>query len=315
LAATQAAGDINVKATTSAPSAGGCFFERPLTIRSQPVGISSTSFVASAGAGSYGGTFDHIFDSANGNVAALENVGVGERFTNVPNPPGASHSIVAPLNPFGGAFMLNTATLTPNATNNWFLTAAGGLGGTLDSVTAGMASINVGRFLQSASNLAPPQGLPASMTLLQRLHWLCPQRPADNRWIGFVTVPHILTLRNVGGTVEFVTSVNGVEQVDAYAGPTGVFNLTATPASTPSSAGTPAARPVSVKADTLPAALPSSQTITWSLIGNAQGCTIAQDPTDDHAATLTVGKIAGTVTIQAADSTGVNRARVPVVIT
>jgi hypothetical protein len=322
LAATQAAGDINARSTAATPAAGGCFVEQPFTIRSHPVSIASTSFVAAAPAGNYGGTFDHVFDSADGNVASLDNVGVGERFTNVPNPAGATHNIVAPLNPFGGVFTLNTATLTPGATNNWFLTAAGGLGGTLDSVTTGQANINVGRFVQSASNPAPPQGLPASMTLLQRLHWFCPQRPAASRWIGFVTVPHSRTLRNVGGTVEFVTAVNAVEQVDAYVGPTAVSNLTATPVSTPRSAGPPAgggaappARTIAIKADTLPAALPAGQTITWSIVGNALGCTIAQDPADDHSAVLTIGMTAGTATVEATDSTSVNRARVAVVIT
>lgn len=322
LAATQAAGDINARATASAPAAGGCFFEQPFTIRSHPVGIASTSFVGAAAAGNYGGTFDHVFDSADGNVASLQNVGVGEQFTNVPNPAGATHNIVAPLNPFGGVFTLNTATLAPGATNNWFLTAAGGLGGTLDSVTSGQANINVGRFVQSASNPAPPQGLPASMTLLQRLHWFCPQRPAASRWIGFVTVAHSRTLRNVGGAVEFVTAVNAVEQVDAYVGSTAVSNLTATPASTPRSAGPPAgggaappAQTIAIKVDTLPAALPPGQAITWSIVGATLGCIIAQDPADDHAAILTIGTTAGTVTVEATESTRVNRARVAVVIT
>jgi hypothetical protein len=157
---------------------------------------------------------------------------------------------------------------------------------------------------------------------LQNLHWFCPQRPAANRWIGFVTIPHSRTLRNVGGTVEFVTAVNAVEQVDTYVGPTAVSNLTATPASTPHSAGPPAgggaappARTIAIKVDTLPAALPAGQTITWSIVGNTNGCTIAQDPADDHAAILTIGTTAGTVTVGAADSTGVNRARVAVMIT
>jgi hypothetical protein len=322
LAPTQPTGDLNVRTTATAAAAGGCFVEQPFRIRSHPVGIASTSFVSAAAAGSYGGTFDHVFDSADGNVASLADVGVGERFTNVPNPAAATHNIVAPLNPFGGTFALSTATLTPNATHNWFLTSAGGLGGSLDSVSTNQANINVGRFVQSASNPTPPQGLPATMTLLQRLHWFCPQRPAAVRWIGFVTVAHSRTLRNVGGALEFVTAVNGVEQADGYVGPTALFNLTATPASTPRSTSPPAgggaaagSRTVAVKADTLPAALPAGQAITWSIVGTTLGCTVAQDPSDDHAAILTIGTTAGTVTVQAADSTGMNRARVAVVIT
>jgi hypothetical protein len=319
LAPTQAAGTIKARATASS----GCFFERSLQMLSQPTGIASTTNVSGAGAGLYGGVFDHVFISADGNVASLTNVGVGERFTNVPSPAAASHAIVAPLFPFGGTFMLGTATLTPNATNNWFLTAAGGLGGTLDTVTIGQASINAGRFVQSASNPSPPLGLPAGFTLLQSLHWFCPQRSAANRWIPFVTVPHSRTLRNVGGVLEFVTTVNGVERVDAYAGPTAVFNLTATPASTPRSVapptapGAPAAttRTVRIRTDTLPAALLAAQPLTWTIAGAAHGCSVAADPSDDHAAILTIGSGAGTVTVQVADNSGVNRARVPVVIT
>jgi hypothetical protein len=67
--------------------------------------------------------------------------------------------------------------------------------------------------------------------------------------------------------------------------------------------------------DTLPAALPTDQPIGWSIVGSALGCALSPDPADDHAAILTIGTTAGAVTVQAADATGVNRARVPVVIT
>jgi hypothetical protein len=329
LAATQAAGDITARATATAAAAGGCFVDQPLQIRSQPTGIASTSVVSAAGGTDYGATFDHVFISADGNVASLENVGVGERFTNVPNPAAATHALTAPLYPFGGTFTLTTSTLTPNATNNWFLTASGGLGGTMDSVTIGQAGINVGRFIQSASNPAPPQGLPAGFTLLQSLNWFCPQSPAANRWTPFVTVAHTRTLRNMGGSLKFATTVNGVEQADDYVGPTGVLNLAATPANTPRSpapppggapggGGAPAPPPantVQLHVDTLPDSLPAGQALNWSLVGAALGCSVAADPTDDHAAILTIGRTAGTVTVQAADSTNTNRARVAVVIT
>jgi hypothetical protein len=319
---TQSSGTIKARAT----AAGGCYFERPFEIRSQPTGIASTQKVSAAGSGDFGGVFDHVFISAAGNVASLENVAVGERFTNVPNPAAASHTLVAPLYPFGGAFTLHTATLTPGATDNWFLTAAGGLGGSLDKVTIGQNGIKVGRFVQSASNPSPPQGLPAGFTLLQSLHWFCEQKPAANRWTPFVTVAHSRTLRNVGGVLEFVTTVNGVEQVDPYAGPTAVFNLTATAASTPRSAVLPSvsggagtaaspARTVRIQADTLPATLPAGQALNWTIIGAAHGCSVAADPADAHTAMLTIGQSAGTITVQAADASGVNRARVSVVVT
>jgi hypothetical protein len=329
LAATQAAGTISATATAAAPALGGCAFTNTFQICSNPTGIASTSLVNAVGGSDYGAVFDHVFTSADGNVASLENVGVGERFTNVPNPPAATHTLTAPLFPFGGTFTLNTATLTPNATNNWFLTAAGGLGGTMDTVTIGRDRINVGRFLQTASNPSPPQGLPASFTLLQSLNWFCEQQAAANRWTPFVTVAHTRTLRNTAGALEFVTTVNGVENSDDYTGPTGVFNLTATPANTPRSpapppgggapgggaAPPPPAKTVQLHADTLPAILPSGQALSWSLVGNGLGCTVAADPSDDHAAILTIGTTAGMVTVQAADSSGTNRARVPVTIT
>jgi len=321
LAATQPTGTIKARAT----GAGGCFAELSFDIRSHPVGIASTRLVSAAGGTQFGGTFDHIFDSANGNVASLDGVPVGERFTNVPNPPAAVHALVAPLFPFGGTFTFHTATLTPTAASgsNWFLTPAGGLGGTLDSVTIDQAGINVGRFVQSASNPSPPHGLPGGFTLFQSLHWFCPQRPAANRWIAFITVAHTRTLRNVGGVLEFATAVNGVEQIDAYGGPTAVFNLNAKPASTPRSrpaAATPGAtlpspRTVRLRADTLPANLPAGQALAWSIVGAAHGCSVSPDPADTHAAILAIGRTAGTVTVQAADPTGVNRARVAVVVT
>jgi hypothetical protein len=317
LAPTQPVGTIKARATTAAG-----FFERSFQLVSQPTGIASTSVVSAAGGGNYGAVFDHVFVSADGNVASLANVAVGERFTNVPNPPAASHVIVAPLFPFGGSFTLQTATLTPTASNNWFLTAAGGLGGTLDTITIGQAGINAGRFVQSASNPNPPQGLPASFTLLQSLRWFCAERPAANRWTSFVTVAHTRTLRNFAGALSFVTTVNGVEQVDAYVGPVAVSNLTASPASSPRSAApaagaaaAPAARTVRVRADTLPATLPGAQALVWTIAGPALGCSVAADPTNAHAAVLTIGRSAGTVTVQAADASGVNRARVSVVVT
>ncbi|MBZ5561536.1 MAG: DUF4157 domain-containing protein [Acidobacteriia bacterium] len=316
IAATQAAGQIKAKA--SGP--GGCFFERGFRLRSHPTGITSTSIVGgpSGGASDYGAFFEHTFISSDGNVASLENVGVGERFAGIPNPTAATHAITAPTNPFGGTFTLSTATLTPNATNNWFLTASGQLGGTHDSVSIGRAGINVGRFVQSASNPSPPSGLPADMTIVQGLHWFCPQEAAASRWQmpAFVNVAHSRTLRNRGGTVEFVTTVNGVPQVDPYTGPVAVFNVNASPVSTPKSAAAPAARrTVSITADTLPSSLPAGTGLTFSIVGAALGCTVAPDPTNNHAATLTIGTSSGTVVVQVADSTNTNRARVSVTIT
>jgi len=72
---------------------------------------------------------------------------------------------------------------------------------------------------------------------------------------------------------------------------------------------------VRLHADTLPAALPAGQALTWTIIGAAHGCSVAADPADVRAAVLTIGQSAGTVTVEAVDASGANRARVSVVVT
>jgi|GEM_PF-3946702 len=337
IGATQPAGDVTVVATEPTT---GCNFSQPLRVRSHPTGIANTTMVSIAPGGGtdYGAVFEHTFISNDGQVASLENVGVGERFIGVPTPTAATHAITSPTNPFGGTFTLNTATLTAAANNNWFLTAAGELGGTHDTVTIARAGINVGRFIQSTSNPTPPNGtLPATMTVVQGLHWFCPQSTVNDGWTAapFVRVAHSRTLRNVGGNVEFVTTVNGLEVPETYSGPVGVFNVTASPVSTPHSVAPPAApvptpaapgggapapvapapRTVTITADTLPTALPALAPLSFTIRGAALGCTIAPSTTDPHAGILTVGTTAGTVTVRVADNTGVNFSDVSIVIT
>ncbi|MEE8524567.1 MAG: DUF4157 domain-containing protein, partial [Thermoanaerobaculia bacterium] len=72
----QSAGSIKVRA-----NGPGTFFQnRELFVRSHPTGIQSTS-VAALGSGSkYGGKYDHVFTSNDGNASSLEAVAVGERF-------------------------------------------------------------------------------------------------------------------------------------------------------------------------------------------------------------------------------------------
>jgi len=316
IGAGQAAGQIQARATDAA----GTFAGQSFGLSSHPIGISSTSVVGppAAPVTDYGAVFDHVFISSDGNVASLEGVPVGERFIDIPNPTAATHNVTAP--PFG-TFQLATAALEPDASNNWHLTAAGELGGTHDNVTIQRAPLNVGRFIHSASNPSPPSWLPATATLRQGLHWFCRQAAPASRWRmpAFVTVAHSRTLRNSGGSLEVVVTVNGVEQVDTYDGPVGVLNVNASPVSTPRSEAAPSApRTVRVDADTLPSALPAGVALLFRFVGTAQaalGCTIASHPNDNHAAILTVGTTAGTVVAEVADPTGVNRARVQVVIT
>jgi hypothetical protein len=313
IGASQRAGRIKVTATSAD---GSCFYERPLTVRSHPTRIASTRVVSRSSA-AYGGVFDHVFTSADGNTGSLQSVAVGERFIGVPTPAAATHAVGPPTHPFGGTFTLTSSTLTPDARDNWFLTAGGELGGRHDEVVIGHGGIDVGRFVASASNPRPPQALPAVMALRQGLHWYCPQAPASSRWRmpGFVTVPHDRTLRARRGVVEFVTSVNGVEIVQPYVGPVAVFNAAASPATTPPSPARPAARArVRISADTLPSALPARSRLVFSFVGASLGCTLARDRSNPHAAVLAVGRARGSVTVQVADVTGRNADRVTVTI-
>jgi hypothetical protein len=312
LGATQAAGTIDVVAT----DASGTFAFATLRFTGFPTGIDSTSLVSDAVTGDYGHVFDHVFASSTGTVGDIENVGVGERFPGVPNPTGATHVIPATVFPFGGTFTLNTATLTPGATDNWFLTASGGLNGTQDSVVTGQTNINVGRFVQSASNLRPSSRLPAGFSIDQHFHWYNPLAAAAARWNDFATVSHSRFLTNSGGAINFETTVNGVSDGgDAYVGAPALTNLTASPVNTPRSAAAPPSgsttpaptpRTVALSVDSLPAPLPPGQSLTWAIEGDARGCTIAVDAADQTKAALTIGTMAGNVSVRAAESTGVN---------
>jgi hypothetical protein len=304
----QTGGTLNVAANQSSATGGGtCFSSRPIALNSHPTGISST-FVIGAPANAaqnYGAVFDHNFTSADGSIASLASVPVGEEFVGVPNPTGTSHVITGtPL----GNFTLATANLTNNATNNWFL-QNGNLGGNRDTVTIGRGVINVGRFLTSASNPSPANTLPAGFTIVQGLHWFCSQAATGSRWTRFTTVNHVRTLRlNSSGTgVEFAVSVNGVENVDLYTGHPAIVNARATIAAIPSTpakiGGKPAPTPstTTITADSRPAPLPGGHALRFSIRGPAHGCTI--NPTTG---VLTAGSQTGTVVVRVRDSAAAN---------
>ena len=309
LAFTQPTGEIYARAT--GPT--GCKIDKTFYISSHPVAIKQTSKLHAADPGYYGAQFQHVFYSADGNFKSLAGVAVGERFNDVPNPTAKFHKLEAPLNPFGTVTFHTIATLTPNATNNFSLDANGEFGSSGsypnpgDSVRTSEVGINVGRFIKTFSNSKPSRGLPAGYTLTQSLYWFCPQMPegGDKRWTRFVKAAHSRTLREVTGKLEFVTTVNGLEVVDQYTGPTGVSNLKATPVTTPHSPIAPpggggvvaAARSVKLSADSLPKTLPMGQDLTWTIEGKDLGCKVNPDK-DSHFATMTVGTVAGTVTIQ-----------------
>ena len=297
--ANQTGGTLDVTAENTV--AGGCNHTRPLELHSHPTGISSTFVVGPppGAAANYGALFDHNFDSADGQTSSLDNVGVGEEFSGVPNPTGTIHVVTG--TPFG-TFTLNTANLTPNATNNWFITG-GSLGGTHDRVTIGRAGINVGRFVASASNPTPANTLPAGFTLTQGLFWFCRQAPAASRWTRFADVDHVRTLRLDGSDVQFVVTVNGEENVQDYTGHPAIINAQADPATIPPTPrrprGGPAPTPstTQISADTLPDPLPARHGLRFSIRGNARGSSIGST-----SGLFTAGPNTGPVTVRVSDS-------------
>jgi len=313
LDAAQACGDLNARADRAITNPDGsttsCEFAQGFRLRSHPTGVASTSnSAAGVPANQYGAVFDHVFTSNDSKVASLETVGIGERFPNIPNPTAASHKIVAPTNPFGGTFTLNTSTLTDGATDNWFATASGGLNGTQDMVFTGRAGVNVQLHAVSTSNPTPKFPLPAKMDIEQHLHWFCPQAAAGARWTDFATVHHIRTLQEDGsGGLDFVTEVNGSTQTDAYDSTSAVAVIGVTPTPTtvapsPAGAGTKGGPPrntVAIATTSLPAQAPSGRSYTFTIQGNALGCTIKRDAADTTAATLSIGTKTGTITVRA----------------
>lgn len=300
LGATQTGGTLSVRAETQ-----GGWYALTYALASHPTAISSTSAIGNPTTSTnYGGVFDHVFTSNDGIVASLNQVAVGERFPNLPDPSSASHTI--PITPFG-SFTLNTGTL-PNAASgssgNWFLTSAGELGGIHDNVTIGKAGIDLGRHLVSDSNPTPTYPVPAEFVVDQQFHWWCPHAAAGSRWTQFAATTHTrrLRLNTAGDEAEFVASVRGEENVMPYevgtgAGRTAVRNAQATPATTPPSASGSGATPITVQISAQ--VFPSTESVHYSIVGASLGCAI-----DAGTGLLTVGTQTGTVKVRVADSSG-----------
>ena len=323
----QGAGTLVVRAD----NASG-FATTDMQVTSVPTGVSSTAFSSNLtnAATEYGAAFQNTFDSSDGTASSLAGVRVGERFPGAPAPTAATHAFSGARWPFGArdTFTLSTGTLANNAAGAWTLDASGQLGpvsggSTLqqgDNISTAKTLINVGNHIQSSSNPAPIGPLPVTMTLDQDLYWFNPLAASGRRWTKFTTLAHSRTLRADGTNVEFVTTLNGVENVETYEGSTAVFGLKASPASTPKSAAAtggaaPAARTIALSVQSLPTSLRSGEILAWSFVGNALGCTVTPDTSDSKLATLTVGTSAGTVTVEVTDMDTKNRARVQIRIT
>jgi len=326
--ATQGAGTLKVKAE----NASG-FATSDLQVTSIPTGVDSTAFSSNltTAADAYGAAFQNTFTSSDGSASSLDGVRVGERFPGAPTPTAATHAFSGAKWPFGArdTFTLSTGTLANDASGAWTLDSSGQFGPvpagstlqTGDNISTAKSLINVGNHIQSASNPAPIGPLPVTMTLDQDLYWFNPLAASGRRWTKFTTLAHSRTLRADGTSVEFVTTLNGVENVETYEGPTGLFGLNASPASTPKSAAAPVggtappARTVSLSVQSLPTSLRTGETLAWSFVGDALGCTVAPDTSDSKLAILTIGTAAGTITLEVVDKDSKNKARVQIRIT
>lgn len=324
----QGAGTLVVRAD----NASG-FATTDMQVTSVPTGVSSTAFSSNLtnAATEYGAAFQNTFDSSDGTASSLAGVRVGERFPGAPTPTAATHAFSGARWPFGArdTFTLSTGTLENNAAGAWTLDSSGQLGpvsggSTLqqgDNISTAKTLINVGNHIQSSSNPTPIGPLPVTMTLDQDLYWFNPLAASGRRWTKFTTLAHSRTLRADGTNVEFVTTLNGVENVETYEGSTAVFGLRASPASTPKSVAAtgggaaPAARTIALSVQSLPTSLRSGETLVWSFVGGALGCTVTPDTSDSKLATLTVGPSAGTVTVEVTDMDTKNKARVQIRIT
>ena len=292
LGAAQVAGTLSITATNAQGGQATTYL-----LASNPTGITSTTAISNpVRSTDYGGVFDHVFTSADSNVASLDQVAVGERFPNLPNPTTATHTFATPF----GDFTLTTGTLpdaASAASGNWFLTSAGELGGSHDNVTIAKSMIDIGKHLVSDSNLTPTDPLPAGFTVDQQFHWWCPHAAAGSRWTMYAATTHTRRLRidSSGTDAEFVAIVNGQENAMPYEGRTGVTNAQAdTPTVEPSPA-TGSANTVQISAD----AFPSTAQLHFSIQGPALGCTI-----NASTGVLTIGRKTGVVTVRAANARG-----------
>jgi hypothetical protein len=292
LGAAQKGGMLDIKADNNE---GGQVM--PYRLASHPTGIASTSVIGDPTKSSlYGGVFDHVFKSNDGQVASLDQVVVGERFPKVATPEAATHKIPTPF----GEFTLTTGTLPDSPTKgNWFLTSSGELGDDHDNVGIEKSLVDIGRHLASDSNPAPANPMPVGFTVDQEFHWWCPHADAGSRWtVTGAATTHERTLRldKSGKNAEFIAKVNGKENAMAYDGDpktvlTGVTNAKASPATVaPSVAGS--ANNVQISADLFP----SSRTPHFSITGSALGCKI-----NVSSGELTVGSKTGSVKVRVAN--------------
>ncbi|HEY4264278.1 MAG TPA: hypothetical protein VGM72_03105 [Micropepsaceae bacterium] len=294
LGAAQKGGVLDIKAENNE---GGQVM--PYRLASHPTGIASTNVIGDPTDSSlFGGVFDHVFKSNDGQVTSLDQVVMGERFPKLATPEAATHKMTTPF----GEFTLQTGTLPDiPAKGNWFMNDSGELGDNHDTVGIQKSLIDVGRHLASDSNPTPANPMPVGFTADQEFHWWCPHGAAGSRWNSAnSTTTHERTLRldKSGKNAEFVAKVNGKENVMAYDGDpkivlTGVTHAKADHAAVETSAAGRSANTIQISADLFP----SSRDAHFSIRGNALGCKI-----DASSGELTIGSKPGTVKVRVANA-------------
>ncbi|MEJ2859493.1 MULTISPECIES: hypothetical protein [unclassified Saccharothrix] len=278
----QQGGTITIRAEH--PTETGVLSEIEVLLIKAPGGIDSTVDNSPALPNEYGAGFRHTFAPLGGGAGSeCEGGRVNEIFPGVPSPNDTRHRM--PGTPFG-TFVLHSNN-PRDVHAGWEIDASGQMMGD-DYVTIGRDVVNIRPFITNTSNPAPPQTLPAKISVTQNLR--SPEVPTNTWRAAFATPEHKRELRETSpGTPEFVVTVNGVEHVDTYTGAAAVRNAQADPTtvavSTPEATNT-----VAITAESTPTDSP----IRFRIVGPALGCTI-----DASTGQLTVGTRPGTIRVRA----------------
>jgi hypothetical protein len=287
ITAAQPGGDINVKATSD----DGSFATSGLRIITKPTALASTSATDITSAGEYGGAFVHTFTGP-GTAEAMQDARVNEKF-----------AALEVTMPWGGKFTLKA---NKAGSAGWGLDSSGTMNGD-DNVTIGVAGVDIGPLVASASNPSPKQTLPASFSMTQSLKaQSLPAKTWDET--PFATTPHVRGVEESEGAVNVVVTAGGESVSQPYRGKPAFRNAQASASSVPASAPKPVAKKgepaqewqretVTVSAE----ALPTDAPIRYSIVetGKARlGCEI-----DKVTGVVKIGDKPGTITVRASDGT------------
>jgi hypothetical protein len=278
VAAGQQGGTVTIKATSD----DGAWASTDLRIVEKPVAIASTS-PASAGGSVYGGKFTHTFSAPSGQGSGLQGENINEKFDSLTVQTG-----------FG------TFALAANAagSHGWDLDAAGAMAGP-DNVDIDRTKVNIGKFVESASNPTPANTLPVGFTMVQHLH--AKSLPAGTLdAAAFADVNHVRTLTD---KETFVVTAGLNHTDDAYTGPAAYTNAKASSASVNASPPKPKApstatwtrTKVQVTADVIP----GTGTKVFSLVGPKLGCEVDRDTGE-----VLIGDQPGTIKVRVSAGSG-----------